>query len=60
MADYEASLTAGKRHRSRMLLRLLTSLTVVNVLHASDVLELLEAVVQSAVSIAEAGVSPDG
>ena len=51
-------LAIPERHRARMLLRLLAALTVVNVLDASEVLQLLEAVLHSAVSIAQAGGVP--
>ena len=54
-ADLEAALAAGARPRPRMLLRLLAALAVVNVVHAGEVLALLEALVRAAVSIAEAG-----
>ena len=58
MVEYGRALGGGDRHRARMLLRLLAALPRVNVLHASEVLTLLEAVVQSAVSIAQAGAPP--
>jgi len=54
-SDYEAALGAGRRHRARMLLRLMAALVVVNVVQPSDVLTVLEAVVSSAIDIADAG-----
>ena len=56
-SDYEAALSAGQRHRARMLLRLMAALVVVNVVQPSDVLTVLEAVVSSAIAIADAGSS---
>lgn len=58
VAEYQVALGAADRHRARMLLRLLAALTVVNVLHASEVLQLLQKVAQSAVDIAQAGERP--
>ena len=58
ISDYEAALGAGQRHRARMLLRFMAALVVVNVVQPSDVLTVLEAVVASAIAIAEAGADP--
>ena len=55
VSDYETALAAGRRHRARMLLRFMAALVVVNAAQPSEVLTVLEAVVASAVAIAEAG-----
>ena len=55
VAEYEAALAAGQRHRARMLLRFMAALVVVNVAQPSEVLTVLEAVVASAVAIAATG-----
>ena len=57
-SDYEAALGGGQRHRARMLLRFMAALVVVNVVQPSDVLTVLEAVVSSAIAIADAGAVP--
>ena len=52
---FNAALASGDRDAARLLLRLFCALVVCNALHASGVVALLEALVETALTVAKAG-----